>query len=127
MQLFHKLGVRRVLKAVFGSTVTILLFAACITHTDPAPAAQCVTTCPGGKLCCTSDTPICCDGRDKCATGKCSSNTTVQCATFTTCGTCTPQVGCAFCPTTKKCLDQFGSQGPDWDSCPSIVVDPSGC
>ena len=70
---------------------------------------------------------VCCDGSNRCVAGKCYNQTLVQCAAFDSCDTCTPEVGCAFCKGTGRCLDEFGVQGPDWDSCADLRVAPEDC
>ncbi len=70
---------------------------------------------------------ICCDGSNRCVAGRCYNQTMVQCAAFNSCDTCTPEVGCAFCKSTGRCLDEFGVQGPDWDSCADLRVAPEDC
>lgn len=70
---------------------------------------------------------ICCDGSNGCPFGKCAEHTPVHCAEFSGCDACASQRGCAYCATTGACLDEFGEQGADWDSCENLSSDPQSC
>jgi hypothetical protein len=69
----------------------------------------------------------CCTGADDCPAGKCSLPTTVTCRAYSGCTACATQLGCAYCESTGACLDQFGTQGPDWDSCANLAIDTTSC